>query len=249
SDALRIIRANQEIARKNGSDPWLFLYREAWLRTLAMDFGGARRVCQTLIDSSVYPTGQAQALGRLAAGFEALGGGADDRARTRFEGGRNPPETPKFFLHWYWRVYALVGAARASLHAGDLVRGRFEADELSRVALATDDRNLHALAWETTAQVAMAELNWAAAEHAVNQALGSFAHLEVPTVAWHVHATASDVYRRLRRRETAAAHHKQALKHIEALVDSFEREEPLRQGVLDARSVRRLREQSLELKL
>src|SRR5262249_46726412 len=127
SDALRIIRANQEIARKNGSDPWLFLYREAWLRTLAMDFGGARRVCQTLIDSSVYPTGQAQALGRLAAGFEALDDGADDRARTGFEDVRNPLETPKFFLHWYWRVHALVGAARAPPHPGRLGPGRLDA--------------------------------------------------------------------------------------------------------------------------
>src|SRR5262249_47482244 len=77
-DALRIIVANQELAHKNGSDPWLFVYREAWLRTLAMDFAGAQRVCDELIRSSVYPTGQANAIGRLAAGFEALDQGRCD---------------------------------------------------------------------------------------------------------------------------------------------------------------------------
>jgi hypothetical protein len=87
---LRIVRTNEEIAEKNGSDPWLFMYREAWLRTLAMDFAGARRVCDELMHRSVYPTGQAQTIGLLAAGFEALDqadmtrrGGASSTSRIR----------------------------------------------------------------------------------------------------------------------------------------------------------------------
>src|SRR5262249_53164877 len=104
-------------------------------------------------------------------------------------------------------------------------------------------------AWETTAQVAMAEMNWADAEHAIDNAFRAVGRSDVPTSAWQVHATASDLYRKTRRRETATAHHMQALRHVETLVDSFDRAEPLRQALLDAASVRRLREQSIEMKL
>src|SRR5262245_61810633 len=106
---------SQERAEKNGSDPWLFSYREAWLRTLAMDFAGAQRVCQSILDSSVQPTGQAKTIGLLAAGFEALDHGRNDEARRCFEAVCDRAHTPKFFLHWYLRGHAHVGLIRASL--------------------------------------------------------------------------------------------------------------------------------------
>ena len=246
-DALRVIRASQDLAQKNGSDPWLFLYREAWLRTLAMDFAGARRVCQTLLDSSVYPSGQAKTIGQLAAGFQALGEGAHDRARRCFEDIRDPGQTPKFFLHWYWRVHALAGATRACLQAGDLARARLEASDLTRAALATADPNLRALAWETTAQVAIAEADWSGAERAIDAALQELARPDVAMSAWQVHATASELYRRTRRRDASAAHHDLALEHLETLADSFEPDEPIRQALLDAAPVRRLRQELIEM--
>src|SRR5262249_44258302 len=43
-EVLRIVRAEREMAEKNGNDPWLFNFREAWLRTLCLDFDGARRI-------------------------------------------------------------------------------------------------------------------------------------------------------------------------------------------------------------
>src|SRR5262249_35151118 len=91
---LRIVRSNEETAEKNGSDPWLFMYREAWLRTLVMDFAGAQRVCDELMRHSVYPTGQAQTIRRLAAGFEALDWGRNDEARRYFKHVRDPTQTP-----------------------------------------------------------------------------------------------------------------------------------------------------------
>src|SRR5262249_23937058 len=144
-------------------------------------FGGARRVCQTLINSTVYPTGQAETIGRLAAGFQALDDGADDRARRCFEEVCDPAETPQFFLHWYWRVHARVGATRACLHTGDTARGRLEAGQLLRAAISTDDRNLHALAWDTTARVAIAEMKWSDAEQAIENAFRAIAGSDVPT--------------------------------------------------------------------
>ena len=244
---LRIVRTNEEIAEKNGSDPWLFMYREAWLRTLAMDFAGARRVCDELMRRSVYPTGQAQTIGRLAAGFEALDQGRHDEARRCFEHVRDPAQTPKFFLHWYWRLHAHVGLTRAWLQSGHLTNARREADRLTEAACATADPNLQALAWETGAQVSIAESNLSDARQFIAYALVALKGTDTPTSAWRVHGTAWDLYRRTGQLDEAAAHRASARAHIAALVESFQSDEPLRHALLDAAAVRRIREEELEV--
>ncbi|HEX2452438.1 MAG TPA: AAA family ATPase [Vicinamibacterales bacterium] len=246
-DALRIIRASQESAQKNGSDPWLFLYREAWLRTVAMDFAGAQRVCQELLDSSVYPTGQAQTIARVAAGFQALDEGAVDRARHCFDEVRDPAATPNFFAHWYWRVHAHVGATRAALQAGDVERAAIDASELTRVALSTDDPNLHALAWEARAQVAMAESEQHDAAQYLDRAFAALTRFDAPISTWRVHAAAWDLYRRTAQLELAATHRASACVHVTALAESFPPGEPLRDVLLSAPAVRRLREDEVEV--
>jgi DNA-binding winged helix-turn-helix (wHTH) protein/tetratricopeptide (TPR) repeat protein len=241
--ALRIVRESQETAEKNGSDPWLFLYREAWLRTLVMDFAGAQRVCDGLVHSSVYPSGQAQAVGRLAAGLEALDQGRADEALRFFQQVRDPRQTPKFFLHWYWRMRAHVGLTRAWLRSGHMSIARREADSLTEAVRATADPNLHALAWETSAQVAIAESNWNAARQSIDHALAALTRIDAPTCAWLVHGTAWELCRRTGQPELAAAHRSRARARIAALVESFQPGEPLRQVLLGAPAVRRIREE------
>ncbi len=47
------------MAEKNGNEPWLFNFREAWLGILAFDFDGARRLCDFIMrPDAEYPTGQ-----------------------------------------------------------------------------------------------------------------------------------------------------------------------------------------------
>jgi tetratricopeptide (TPR) repeat protein len=245
--ALRIIRASQEMAEKNGSDPWLFLYREAWLRTLAMDFAGAQRVCTDLTRSSVYPTGQAKAIGRLAAGLDALDRRHYEEARRCLDEVRDPTQTPKFFIHWYWRLHAHVGLTRACLQSGDLTNARVEANRLREAALTTADPNLHALAWDMSAQIAIAETNWEHAKECVNHALGALARFDVPTCAWRVHGTAWDLYRKTGEPEEAAVHRTRARERILALVNSFEPHEPLQHALLSAQSVRLICEETVAI--
>jgi DNA-binding winged helix-turn-helix (wHTH) protein/tetratricopeptide (TPR) repeat protein len=245
-EVLRIVRASKEMAERNRSDPWLFLYREAWLRTLAMDFAGAQRVCEELIRRSVYPTGQAQTVGRLAAGFEALDQGRHDDARRYFDQVRDPNDTPKFFLHWYWRLHAHVGLTRAWLQSGNLTSARQEAGRLVDAALATADPNLHALACETRAQVAIAESNWSDASQFIDRALVALKHPDTPTSTWQVHRTAWELHRRTGQLDLAAEHRARARGHIGALVESFQPGEPLRQAMLGAAAVRHICEEELE---
>ena len=248
-DVLRIIRANEETSERNGSDPWLFMYREAWLRTLAMDYVGTQRVCDELMRRSVYPTGQAQAIGRLAAGFEALDRRRHDEARRCFEHVMDPMQTPKFFLHWYWRLHAHVGLTRAWLQSRDLANARREADGLADAACATADPNLQALAWETRAQVAIAESNWSDARQSIDHALVALRSTDTPTSAWRVHGTAWELHRRTGRGDMAAAHRASARAHIASLAETFQPGEPLRDALLDAAAVRRVLEEELEVEL
>jgi tetratricopeptide (TPR) repeat protein len=247
-EALDIIRSKQQMAERNGSDPWLFSYREAWLRMLALDFQGAQRVCEELTRSSVYPTGQAQTIGRLAAGFDALENRRWDEARKRFEQVRDPNQTPKFFLHWYWRMHADIGLVHAWLHSRHLENARIEADRLMETALGIGDPNLRALAWDARAQVAMAESRTSEAIQYVDRAFTELARFDVPICAWRVHATASELYRKVGRLEEAAVQRERALAHIAALAESFAPEEPLRIAMLGAASIRRVREDVFEMR-
>src|SRR5262249_38695001 len=70
---VRIIRNRREIAEKNGIDPWIFVFREAWLRCVLLDFDGARRLCESVTDTG--PTAlarQQQPIARLARGYAEL---------------------------------------------------------------------------------------------------------------------------------------------------------------------------------
>jgi tetratricopeptide (TPR) repeat protein len=232
--ALQIIRANQQMAERNGGDPWLFWYREAWLRVLAMDFDGARQVCEELTRRSVYPTGQAMTIGRLATGFSALDQGRWDDARHEFERIREPRSAAKFFLHWYWRLHAQVGLVRAWLQAGRLAPARAEADRLTEAVQAIADPNLQLLAWEARAQVAMATSDWAEAGRYLDRAFAILARIEVPISAWRVYATSSAWSRKIGESERAALHQERARAHLTSLVDSFDRTEPLRSTLLAA---------------
>ena len=247
--ALQMIRASQQTAERNGADPWLFSYREAWLCTLALDFHGAERVCTQLMRSSVYPSGQAETIARLASGFDALDHGRSDDARKLFEDVRAPHPTAKFFMHWYWRTHAHVGLVHAWLQSGRIGNARVAADEVTESARGIGDPNLQALAWDARAHVAMAEAQLTAASEYLDRAFASLARFDVPISAWRVHATASELYRRLGHSEDAVIHRERARAHITALADSFGPEEPLRVKMLAAPAVRRVCEDVLELGL
>ena len=44
-ELVQMLRAGRDTAEANGNEPWLFVSREAWLRTAVLDFAGARALC------------------------------------------------------------------------------------------------------------------------------------------------------------------------------------------------------------
>ena len=240
-EVLRIVRAGREAAEKNGNDPWLFNFRETWLRTLALDFAGARRLCESITrPDAAYPTGQPETIARIAAGYSALGQGDHRQAIEYFKQVGDPRVTPKFFLHWIWRIWARLGVSDACLASGDLANAREEAGIALHAALSTADPILQALAWETKARIAMAEMEWDEARDHIEQAVLVVKGFDIPVAAWRVHATAWALYLRLKDHSSAQTHRASAHRHVLTIANSFESEEPLRRTFLGAAPVRRI---------
>jgi tetratricopeptide (TPR) repeat protein len=121
-EVLQIIRQGRRaMAEKNGYDPWLFVFREAWLHTLGFDFVGARLLCESLMRTREdIPPAQLKTIARLASGCIELEHGRYDQAARYFEEIRDCEVTPKFFLHWYWRMQAQLGLTHVWLASGNL---------------------------------------------------------------------------------------------------------------------------------
>jgi tetratricopeptide (TPR) repeat protein len=244
--ALNIMRTAIERAEKNGNDPWLLKIREAWLRTVAMDFKGAQQLCETMIHSnSGYPTGQPKAIAWFAAGNAALEQANYDEALQKFRQVIDERVTPKFFLHWYWRMLAQLGLANVWLAQGDLGKARTDAELLLTSALSTADPSLQALAWELNARLAIARNDWKGAETSIENGLLILEKFEIPLVVWRLHGTAWDLYQRRKNAKVAETHRKCSETFIRKIANSFAPAEPLRAVFLAAPSVRRILQENV----
>src|SRR4029450_6994803 len=144
-------------------------------------------------ETTEYSTGQPQTIAKVASAYAQLGNRQHADALQTFAQVLDPTTTPKFFLHWYWRMNAQLGLADAWLAAGKLQNARTEADRFLDAASSTSEPNLLARAWEAEARVAMAAKDWKRAERNIESALAIVAKFDIPTTAWRVHATRADL--------------------------------------------------------
>ena len=246
-EVLRIVRSGQEMAARNGNDPWLFNFREAWLRIFVMDFDGALALCNSMLHSAAeYPVEQPEAIARVAQGYARLGDGKLDHAIECFQQAADPRPRRKFFAHWTWRMTAQLGLCDAWLGKGDLDQAAAASRMLLADVLATSDPWLRALARDASARVAMARRDWNAAQADLHDALSLVGRFSVPGAAWQVHATASEWHRHANDGSQARAHLTAARSHISAVADSFDAHEPLRRSFIEAAPVRKVTTDSPE---
>jgi tetratricopeptide (TPR) repeat protein len=241
-EVLQIVRAGRELAHKNGNDPWIFNFREAWLRTLALDFEGAQQFCETILSANTqYPTEQPKTIAKVAAGYAELNRKEYRQAAHYFRQVLDSGSTSKFFLHWYWRMIARLGLSKVWLGVGDVGKAGDEADQFLTSALSTADPHLQTLAWEAKMQVAVVQKDYSDAEAFLQKGLAIIADFEVPVAAWQLHATAWDFYRLHKRDDILAESHRRNAKvHLTTIINSFDPDEPLRKVFLAADSISRI---------
>src|SRR5262245_55501528 len=241
-ELMQLLRSGRDLAEANGNDPWLFVSREAWLRTAVLDFAGACELCEGMAArSTAFWRGPSQSIGGVASGYVALEEGKYDDASRSFAKVLDPKKNSKFFLHWYWRMIAQLGLSDVWLASGNLRKARLAADPFLQFALATGEPHLDALAWDVDARVAIAEKDAKAAEEKIEKGLAVLEAFEIPTTAWRVHATRSDLYRQAKNDAAAEVHRARAEGIILGLADSFAPDDPVRTAFLAAAPVRRTR--------
>lgn len=190
--------------------------------------------------NSGYPTGQPQAIAWVAAGNAALGRADYDGALQYFRKVIDENVTPKFFLHWYWRIHSQLGVVNSWLASGNLQNAGAEVGRLLEAALKTDDPSLQALAWEANARFGIAKKDWKSAEQSLQNGLALQEKFEIPTAAWRLDGTAWEFYQQVKNEKTAEMHRKRAELCILKIANSFSPEEPLRAIFLAAPQVRRI---------
>ena len=232
----------QQMAAENGNDLWFSAFTgvEAWLRTLVFDFQGAHKLCEAVLPKCAGNPGRTpRTVSLLSAGEAQLGLGNDQEAMRYFNEVLNMTKE-RYYMHWYWRMVAELGLARAWLGSGNLTNARVEANHLLEGALSAADPRLQTLAWEMQTRVAIAENDLTGAEESVRAALAVLEKHALPISAWRVHAAASEVFRLQKNKDLAERHRAQAEAGIHALAETFPKSEPLRATFLAAGPVGRI---------
>jgi len=237
----QITKAGRTSPDENWPLYWLLSFREAWLRILAFDFEGARRICQASCNAAgEYPDEQSHAIDQMAAGNLALHEGNCSQALEYFRHVRDLDVHTKFFMHWAWRMMAQLESSNAWLLSGNIVNARSAAFHFLKSALSTVDPYLQALAWDLKTRVAIADSDLQGARESLQEALAIADKFETLVAAWQVYGTAWQLYQRVKEYKTAETNREHAETCILKIANSFAPDEPLRATFLAAAPVRRI---------
>jgi hypothetical protein len=222
----------------------MYIFGDAWLHLLCFDFDGVQRVSQLIVDVEGHAA-WTRTVSRIASGYSQLYQGHYDDALLHFAQVRDFRVTPRFFLHWRWRMHAALGTIETHLSAGDVANARREADGFLETALSVAEPNMRALAWEIKARVSIAGSDFDDARRCIENALPIVEKFEIPVAAWQVHRTACDLNAGNGDRERAEMHRASAIEMITRLADSFEPGDPLCESLLTAPPIRRILERGV----
>jgi hypothetical protein len=167
-----------------------------WPQLFAMDFVSARAVCESILADPRQP---GQMFGRhlclTLGGVAEAGLGNHEVALEHLLTVRREMDDHVALLDWnsrYWQRWALTNLW---LSTGELARAREEGELFVAHASATPERSWQALAWETSARIAMASGDPRRAQDLIGNALAAIEGVEAPVAGWQVHATAAEVAR------------------------------------------------------
>jgi tetratricopeptide (TPR) repeat protein len=223
----------------------------AWLHLQAMDFAGVLAICDSVLplvrdpalrpapdDPTPLPSAFRHRL--ILTGSAETGLGNYESALEHLLAARAFVDRLAIIFNWFWRMRLESALTELWLAKGDLAQARTQAESFLKTALATAEHTWQALAWEVNARVAMAELDLTRAQDCIAKGLSAMEGFEVPLAAWRVHATAAEIYRRMKSRELAESQLVLSRETIMKLANSLPAEEPLRHIFLSAPKIRKI---------
>ena len=204
-----------------------------WLCIFAMDFNGARSICQSAAEAlgdSMIPNHQI--LYRILAATAELSLGQHERAAEHLTRARHEIDRQLVFADWWFRPALESATAKLWLARGDLARARHYGARFLQSALATAERTWQAFAWEVNARIALSAGDLTRAVQSIVEAISVIEALELPLAAWQVHATAAAIYGRQDDQQRAEHHRTSSRAIIEKIANSLPPEHWLRESFL-----------------
>ena len=224
------------LAEKNANRPARALCRLtlAWLYVEAMDFAGARDLCEdvdeAILDENPFAFFVHHAV--LAKAFVGLG--EPQRAAKQFEDVQRRVDADGTGLDFtiYTQFYHCFG--EYGLLVGDIALARSSATHLRNYTAPAPDRNHLALAYGLLARIAFAAGDLEEARGQLARALETLDNQNLPLAAWRIYLAAAEIFQGLGEPDKAAQYRDQFENVVRALAQNFEAEDRLRASLLAA---------------
>lgn len=199
-EALEAIRSGIALSTRNGDHyrgQTLLIY-QAWVHLQAMDHHGVLAIFESVLPALADPAHSPwNRFCRVLAGSAETVAGNHDRAMVYFFSVREEMDRNTVAFDWYCNIMLESGFTELWLAKGDLAQARAAADRFLAATQKTAEHTWRALAWETNARVAMAQLDSQRALVCITNALTAMEGYEVPLAHWRVHGTAFELYERM----------------------------------------------------
>jgi DNA-binding winged helix-turn-helix (wHTH) protein len=205
----------------------------------AQNHAGVLEICDSVLPLVARDPGKIYPLRwcLVLAGTADVALGNQERALERLSAARDEMNRQAVAFDWYRRMQLESSLAELWIAKQDLSLARPQAQRFLDATLSTEERTWQALAWETSARVALIESETKRAAECIAKALSAIQGFEAPLAAWRVHATAAALYDRERNRELAEHHRDLSQATILSLADSLPQASSLRTTFLSSRIV------------
>jgi DNA-binding winged helix-turn-helix (wHTH) protein/tetratricopeptide (TPR) repeat protein len=211
----------------------------AWLHVEAMDFNGARELCED-VDDAILDENQFAFFFQRAVLAKAFVGLNDPQsALKQFDDiqRRLSADETGFDFTIYTQLYHCFG--EYCLLIGDIAQARTRAIQLRDYAAPAPDRNHSALAYGLLARVALAAGDLDGARAELSRALSILDNADLPLAAWRVYRAAVEICQRLGDADKASEYQRRFESVIRILAQNFDPEDRLRTSLLIALRTRK----------
>ncbi|QBR70826.1 transcriptional regulator [Beijerinckiaceae bacterium] len=232
-----------EITEKNANRQGIALCRLTlgWLHAEALDFAGARQICDEALDPEVEANPFSLFIGRNLLAKACLGLRDYPAALAQFNeikrqiGIDRAAMDATIYPHYHYNF------SQYWIEVGDLTSAREEAMRLQEITQAPPERTYLALSHRLLARIAMAEQNFEDAEIHISRAISIVEQAKLPLAAWRVFATAANLHESAGDEAKADEMRRLSYQVIKELSETLDHDDPLRESLLAGYATEALR--------
>ncbi|MGX2030586.1 MULTISPECIES: AAA family ATPase [Methylocaldum] len=234
-EARRHIAKALEMAERNGNVFAIihFTLLMSWLHEQALDYEGARSLCQAAMEKMHDQRDSSNAFfGLIRSGAAHLGLRQHAEAFESFAKADQLLDACQGLMDWYLRPLFHLGLGEYWLTQGQWEKAEEQANKVCELSALPPDPAYLALGHRLLAEVAMGRkaLDTAGAE--VEQALSHLGTIEAALAAWRVYATAAELDSRRGRLPEAETYRHRSAAILRGLAESMDEADCLRQSLL-----------------